>query len=621
MSTVLFDPRSERYKTPFGAVPCGTAVTFCFRPDTAAVRRVVLVTHCEFSDRWMETELSAAAEGENTVFRGVYSASDTPELVWYHFRLFWADGGESCYGAGGHQSRDSVTPWQLTVYDGSRKTPGWFARGVTYQIFPDRFFRAKKRSAAGLVGSRTLHESWDEPVEYRPDAHGEITCSDFFGGDLAGITQKLDYLVSLGVTALYLNPIFEASTNHRYDTANYKNIDPLLGTEEDFKTLCAEAKSRGIRVILDGVFNHTGAKSIYFNADGFYPTPGAAQGKGSPYYDWYRFHSFPDDYDSWWGIKNLPAVEESNESYVNYMVNDRDSVVRRWLRLGASGWRLDVADELPDEFIAAIRAAMDEERPDSLLIGEVWEDGSNKIAYSRRRKYLLGSETHALMNYPFRTAALSYLRGGDAADFQNAMETLRENYPPSAFYSAMNFLSTHDTPRLLTVLGLSGKAPETRDERASFRLSPAEYARGVERVKLAAVLLYTFPGAPTLYYGDEAGMEGFEDPFNRATYPWGRENRALVRWFARLGALRRQHAALQCGTIRYLHAGGSVLAFLRQSADDRCLTVLNAGDTPVTLSLPWDGELATDALTSQQFLPQNGTLRLTLGARGGLLLV
>ena len=621
MSTVLFDPRSERYKTPFGAVPCGTAVTFCFRPDTAAVRRVVLVTHCEFADRWTETELSAAAEGENTVFRGVYSASDTPELVWYHFRLFWADGGESCYGAGGHQSWDSVTPWQLTVYDGSRKTPGWFARGVTYQIFPDRFFRAKKRSAAGLVGSRTLHESWDEPVEYRPDAHGEITCSDFFGGDLAGITQKLDYLVLLGVTALYLNPIFEASTNHRYDTANYKNIDPLLGTEEDFKTLCAEAKSRGIRVILDGVFNHTGAKSIYFNADGFYPTPGAAQGKGSPYYDWYRFHSFPDDYDSWWGIKNLPAVEESNESYVNYMVTGPDSVVRRWLRLGASGWRLDVADELPDEFIAAIRAAMDEERPDSLLIGEVWEDGSNKIAYSRRRKYLLGSETHALMNYPFRTAALSYLRGGDAADFQNAMETLRENYPPSAFYSAMNFLSTHDTPRLLTVLGLSGKAPETRDERASFRLSPAEYARGVERVKLAAVLLYTFPGAPTLYYGDEAGMEGFEDPFNRATYPWGRENRALVRWFARLGALRRQHAALQCGTIRYLHAGGSVLAFLRQSADDRCLTVLNAGDTPVTLSLPWDGELATDTLTSQQFLPQNGALRLTLGARDGLLLV
>lgn len=621
MSTVLFDPRSERYKTPFGAVPCGTAVTFRFRPDTATVRRVVLVTHCEFSDRWTETELSAAAEGENTVFRGVYSASDTPELVWYHFRLFWADGGESCYGAGGHQSRNSVTPWQLTVYDGSRKTPGWFARGVTYQIFPDRFFRAKKRSAAGLVGSRTLHESWDEPVEYRPDAHGEITCSDFFGGDLAGITQKLDYLVSLGVTALYLNPIFEASTNHRYDTANYKNIDPLLGTEEDFKTLCAEAKSRGIRVILDGVFNHTGAKSIYFNADGFYPSSGAAQGKGSPYYDWYRFHSFPDDYDSWWGIKNLPAVEESNESYVNYIVNDRDSVVRRWLRLGASGWRLDVADELPDEFIAAIRAAMDEERPDSLLIGEVWEDGSNKIAYSRRRKYLLGSETHALMNYPFRTAALSYLRGGDAADFQSAMETLRENYPPSAFYSAMNFLSTHDTPRLLTVLGLSGKAPETRDERASFRLSPAEYARGVERVKLAAVLLYTFPGAPTLYYGDEAGMEGFEDPFNRATYPWGRENRALVRWFARLGALRRQHAALQCGTIRYLHAGGSVLAFLRQSADDRCLTVLNAGDTPVTLSFPWDGELATDTLTSQQFLPQNGALRLTLGARDSLLLV
>lgn len=621
MSTVLFDPRSEACKSPFGAVPCRTAVMFCFRPDTAAIRRVVLLTHCEFADRWTETELCAAFEDGGTVFRGTYSAPDSPELVWYHFRLSWADGGESCYGAQGHQSWDAVIPWQLTVYDDCRKTPDWFGAGLTYQIFPDRFFRAVRRSTEGLVGSRTVHEHWDEPVEYRPDANGEITCSDFFGGDLAGIAEKLDYLASLGVTALYLNPIFEASTNHRYDTANYRSIDPLLGTEEDFKTLCTEADRRGIRVILDGVFNHTGAKSIYFNADGFYPSLGAAQSKDSPYYSWYHFHAFPNDYDSWWGIQNLPAVEESNESYVNYIINDSDSVVRHWLRLGASGWRLDVADELPDEFIAGIRSAMDETRPGSILIGEVWEDGSNKIAYSRRRRYLLGSETHALMNYPFRTAALQYLRGGDAADFKNAMETLRENYPPPAFYSAMNFLSTHDTPRLLTVLGLSGEVPQTRDERACFRLSPEDRARGIERVKLAALLLYTFPGAPTLYYGDEAGMEGFEDPFNRGTYPWGREDRALVCHFARLGALRRQHKALARGTIRYLFAQGSVLAFVRRDENECCLTVLNAGDTPIALSLPWDGALATDALTAQQFLPQDGVLHLTLGAHDGLLLL
>lgn len=620
MSTILFDPRSEQYKTPFGAVPCATAVSFRFRSDTAAIRRVILLTHCEFADRWAETELFASEE-ERAVFCGVYTAPDTPELVWYHFRLFWEDGGESCYGAGGHQSWDAVTPWQLTVYDDSKSTPDWFGEGLTYQIFPDRFFRAEKRSVSGLVGSRTLHECWDEAAEYRPNADGEITCSDFFGGDLNGIAQKLDYLLLLGVTTLYLNPIFEASTNHRYDTANYKKIDPLLGTEEDFRTLCTEARARGIRVILDGVFNHTGAKSLYFNADGFYSTLGAAQGEDSSYYDWYRFRSFPDDYDSWWGIKNLPAVDESNESYVNYIVNDPDSVVRRWLRMGASGWRLDVADELPDVFIAKIRAAMDEECPGNILIGEVWEDGSNKIAYSRRRRYLLGSETHALMNYPFRTAALRYLRGGDAADFKSAMETLRENYPAPAFYSAMNFLSTHDTPRLLTVLGLSGSIPQTREQRAHFRLSPAERACGMERVKLAALLLYTFPGAPTLYYGDEAGMEGFEDPFNRETYPWGNEDRALIDHFARLGALRKQHRALQRGTIRYLLAEGSVLAFVRQSESEQSMTVLNAGDTPVALSLPWDGALATDALTMQQFLPQDGLLHLSLGAREGLLLV
>lgn len=621
MSTILFDPRSERYKAPFGAVPCAAAVTLCFRPDTDAIRRVTLLAYCEFADCWTETELFPADESDGTVFRGIYPAPDTPELVWYHFRLTWADGGESCYGAHGHQSWDTVTPWQLTVYDDSKKTPDWFGSGLTYQIFPDRFFCAEKRSTDGLVGSRTLHEHWTEPVEYRPNADGEITCSDFFGGDLAGITQKLDYLVSLGVTALYLNPIFEASTNHRYDTANYKKIDPLLGTEEEFKTLCAEAKMRGIRVILDGVFNHTGAKSIYFNADGFYPTLGAAQGKDSPYYDWYRFRSFPDDYDSWWGIKNLPAVEESTESYVNYIINDPDSVVRRYLRLGASGWRLDVADELPDEFIAKIRTAMDEECPDSFLIGEVWEDGSTKIAYSRRRRYLLGSETHALMNYPFRTAALAYLRGGDAAAFKDAMESLRENYPAPAFYSAMNFLSTHDTPRLLTVLGLSGSVPESREERAHFHLSPAERACGIERVRLAALLLYTFPGAPTLYYGDEAGMEGFEDPFNRGTYPWGAEDRNLISYFACLGSLRKQHEALQRGTICYLFAEGNVLAFARQTECERCVTVLNAGDAAVTLSLPWGGASAADALSSQQFLPQDGALHLTLGARDGLLLI
>ena len=615
MST-LFDPRDARCKSPFGAVTTFAAVDFTLYPREHAVIGCTLLTHHEFSDRWTESELLPGTDeaGEH-IFSGTFFAPSQPELIWYHFRLHWADGGVSCYGKDGFQAWDKVTPWQLTVYDGRAKTPGWFGRGVTYQIFPDRFFRAKARSADGLIGHRTLHESWDEAPLHGPNERGDY-CEDFFGGDLAGITEKLDYLASLHVATLYLNPIFEAASNHRYDTADYEAIDPLLGDENDFRTLCAEAKKRGIRVMLDGVFNHTGAKSRYFNADGFYPTPGAAQGPASPHYPWYRFHPFPTDYDAWWGIKNLPAVNELDESYVNYIVTGENSVIRRWLRAGASAWRLDVADELPDEFIADIRAVMRRDFPDAYLLGEVWEDGTTKVAYSKRRRYLLGGELHSLMNYPFRTALLSYLKGTTGAEtFRDAMETLRENYPAPAFYGAMNFLSTHDTPRLLSVLGC-GRQPD----RADYRLSPAEHERGTALLKLAAAVLYAFPGSPTVYYGDEAGMEGFEDPFNRGTYPWGREDAALLDYFRALGALRAARESLQGGGIRYLLAEGRALCFERRAGDEVTLCAVNAGAESFRVDLPWATALARDALSSQEFLAENGRLRLTLAPYDALLL-
>ena len=396
--SILFDPRDARCKSPFGAVTTFAAVDFTFYPCGHAVTGCTLLAHHEFSDRWTETELLPTTDEDGApAFSGTFFAPSQPELIWYHFRLRWADGGESCYGKDGFQSWDKVTPWQLTVYDGRAKTPGWFGRGVTYQIFPDRFYRKKARGVDGLIGCRTLHERWDETPLCGLNERGDY-CEDFFGGDLAGIAEKLDYLASLHVTTLYLNPIFEAASNHRYDTADYETVDPLLGDEQDFRTLCTEAEKRGIRVMLDGVFNHTGAKSRYFNADGFYPAPGAAQGPISPYYLWYSFHPFPTDYDAWWGIKNLPAVNERNESYVNYIITGENSIVRRWLRAGASAWRLDVADELPDEFIFAIRAVMQQDFPDAYLLGEVWEDGTTKVAYSKRRRYLLGGGLHGLMN-------------------------------------------------------------------------------------------------------------------------------------------------------------------------------------------------------------------------------
>ena len=319
-------------------------------------------------------------------------------------------------------------------------------------------------------------------------------------------------------------------------------------------------------------------------------------------------------------MRTLPAVNEERPDYRDFIFGGEDSVVRRWLRCGADGWRLDVADELPGDFIEGIRAAMDAEKSGAYLLGEVWEDGSNKIAYSRRRRYLLGRETHGLMNYPFRTALLTWLGGGDAAAFRESMETLRENYPPEAFYGAMNFLGTHDTPRILTLLG-AAQTPGTKRERAAYRLSPDERTQGTRKLRLAAMLLYTFPGSPTVFYGDEAGMEGFEDPLNRRTFPWGREDERLTAFFRTLGRLRSQRESLRRGDLRYLYAAGGGLVIQRCCGGERTVTALNAGTSPLPVTLDWDGSTAMDGVTGQRFLSVNGKVRLTLPPLDGVILV
>ncbi len=611
---LYFDPRDIRCKTPFGAAPCGTEVRFTLFDDTFYACE--LLVYREFAAKEDICPLPPAEGG----FSGSYTAPSAGELCWYVFRLTREDGSTVFLGKNGLTAeRDGAVRWQLTVYENTH-TPDWFGRGVTYQIFPDRFRRTAPPDVSGMVGHRWLHERWDEMPVFLPDENGEITNRDFFGGSLRGITEQLDYLKSLSVTTLYLNPIFEAASNHRYDTADYRAIDPLLGSEADFAVLCREAHRRGMRVMLDGVFNHTGSRSRYFNADGFYPDLGAAQSKDSPYYDWYSFHPWPTDYDAWWGVKTLPAVNESRPAYRRFIFEDTDSVVRRWLRLGADGWRLDVADELPDDFIEGIRRAVEAEKPDGYLLGEVWEDGSSKIAYSRRRRYLLGRETHGLMNYPLRTALLQWLTGGDAADFRECMETLRENYPPAAFFGAMNFLGTHDTPRILTLLGAE-RVPEDKAARAAYTLSPDELRRGLARLRLAGVLLYCFPGSPTLFYGDEAGMQGFEDPLNRGTYPWGRENAALVSFFRTLGKLRSERQSLQAGALHYLYAQHGGLAFERETEGETTIAALNAGDEALTLTLPWPHSTAKDALTGQHFLAVNHRVRITLPPSSALLLI
>ncbi len=578
MDLQTFNPRLEEYKCPYGAVPSGEKVRFTLRPPrSAGYSRCILTARLEFEDdRRIELALPwVGIEEGRDLFSGVLDTTGYVGLIWYSFRLERLRGG-------GEQSEER----QLTVYDGSEAVPTWFGEGASYQIFPDRFRRLSLPDPAGMPGGRWVHRHWEEDPAWGPDGSGEVRNRDFFGGSLAGIAEKLPYLQTLGVETLYLCPIFEAPENHRYGVGDYEKIDPMLGTREDFTALCDAAHRLGMRVILDGVFNHTAFVSKYFNGDGSYPTLGAHQSKDSPYYSWFSFQHWPDRYTSWWGFYTMPTTNKQDPGWLSYITGE-NGIIRSWLRAGADGWRLDVADELPDFVVERIHAAARAEKPDAVIIGEVWEDGSNKIAYSVRRRHILGRHCDGLMNYPFRNAILSYLLGGDAAGFMEAMETLRENYPPFAFSSAMNLLGTHDTLRILTLLGVGSDClAQSKEWRSRRRLTPQERERGTALLRLAALVLFSFPGSPMVYYGDEAGMEGFEDPFNRGTFPWGREDGDLTAWFTALGSARRELLPLRRGDIRYVCAQERVLAFLRQAGDERILCAVNAGDAPRAVTLP-----------------------------------
>lgn len=579
----IFDSRDIRYKNPYGAVASGTPVRFVLRPPRSmGFSHAVLTARLEQRDNEVREILVpwTDLEGDRDLFAVTLVTEGYVGLIWYSFRLAGLDGRSLNLGE-----------YQLTVYDGTEEVPGWFGEGMTYQIFPDRFHRTRVPDPKGMVGGRTVHQDWQEEPEYRPDQNGEIRNRDFFGGNLDGIREKLPYLKGLGVETLYFCPIFEGAENHRYGTGDYEKIDPMLGDEAAFTALCREAHALGMRVMLDGVFNHTGFVSRYFNGDGSYPELGARQSQNSPYYHWFHFQHWPDLYDSWWGIYSLPAVNEAYPGYRAYIFGRKDSIVRRWLRAGADGWRLDVADELPDEFVYGLHAAIRAEKPDAVIVGEVWEDGSNKIAYGVRRHHIWGRHCDGLMNYPFRNALIAYLLGGGAERFMEDMERLRENYPPFAWFSAMNALGTHDTVRILTLLGEESDRREcTKAWRADHRLTPEQRALGKARLKLGALVLFAFPGSPTVYYGDEAGMEGFEDPFNRRTFPWGEEDGELLAWFTALGAARKALAPLRRGDIRYVKAEGRILAFTRSLGSETVLCAVNAGREPALVLAPWSGE-------------------------------
>ncbi len=478
---------------------------------------------------------------------------------------------------------EHISGFLLTVYSTDYKTPEWFKGGVMYQIFPDRF--CKEGNMPDIMG-RVCRKDWGGIPEYRPNAQGKVLNNDFFGGNFKGIQSKLPYLKALGITTIYLNPIFEAASNHRYDTSNYMEVDPFLGNEEDFQNLVQAAKNQGIRLILDGVFNHTGDNSVYFNKYGNYPSLGAYQSKDSPYYSWYSFQEFPDKYSSWWGIDILPEVNENSREYQDFIFN-KGGVLKKWLSFGIGGYRLDVADELPDFFLKKLRVSVKEENPDAMIIGEVWEDASNKIAYSKRREYLQGNELDSVMNYPLKEGLIRYIQTGNAAELLHTVRVLINHYPKQTVDCLMNILGTHDTARILTVLG--GIYCNNKDEMAqeSAYLLPKEKEKAIEKLSLAAVLQYTMPGVPCLYYGDENGAEGHIDPFCRKCFDWENLNENLIAFYQALGRIRNEYRdVFKDGTFEDLHVCEGLLFYKRQKEEREIYVYVNNSSKSYLLNLP-----------------------------------
>lgn len=585
-----FNSRVEFYRCPMGAVPFDTNIHFRIKlsRELHCSGAVLAVKDDRFGDTLVNGMYWAGEVDNGYEIWECDLRIDRVGLYWYHFIL------DTCYGRRfimkGYGSEGFITDsdweprFQLTCYDKDFTTPSWLPGGIMYQIFPDRFcFSGEKKK--GIYPDKKLQTEWDRIPDWRPNEFGMITNSDFFQGDLKGITMKLPYLHSLGVTCIYLNPIFEAYSNHRYDTGNYEKIDPILGTEEDFCELCAEAKKLGIHIINDGVFSHTGSDSIYFNRENRYDTLGAYNSKESPYYTWYKFIEWPNIYNSWWGFDTLPEVEELSNSFNEY-INGEHGIIRRWIRKGNSGWRLDVADELPDEFIEYIREAIKAEDPEALLLGEVWEDASNKESYGSRRRFLYGKELDSVMNYPFRDAILGFLDCGDARDMLEIVLNVLENYPRPVIRSLMNLLGTHDTERVITLLCGERQHGRGREWQAATKLSPEQRAYGLSRMKLASGILYTLPGVPCIYYGDEVGVEGYKDPFNRATFPWGKEDKTLLDWYQRLGAMRHACGCLADGDLINYGSAGRTMAYIRQDDKEMLLCVFNGAHETITFRVP-----------------------------------
>ena len=583
---IFHDSHNIQLRNPFGAVTIGTKVRIRI---WTSKKSSVYINLINFYNNQVEVQMNEIGWNgyvNSWVYENEIDTSNCFGLIYYYFRvnycgrnILYGNNIESLGGEGQTYFNDPKS-YQITIYS-NEKVPNWYKKGIIYQIFVDRFFNGNKEGKVLNPKKNTfIYGKWDDDPMYIKDEQGNIVRWDFYGGNLLGVKKKLKYIKSLGVSTIYLNPIFDSPSCHKYDTGDYEKIDPMFGDEEIFKELCSEAEDLGMRIILDGVFSHTGSDSKYFNKFGNYDSLGAYQSLESPYYRWYRFNDYPKLYEAWWGFSNMPNVDELNPSYLDYIIRNNNSIIEKWLKLGASGWRLDVADELPDEFIKILKKKLKEVKAEGVLIGEVWEDASNKYSYNRRREYLFGSELDSVTNYPLRQIILDLVRNyiGNRYFIKKYM-SLKENYPKEYFYSTMNILGNHDTERVLTILN-----------------------NNISLLKLAVVIQMTLPGVPLIYYGDEAGLTGGKDPYNRKAYPWGKENKDILNFYTKISNIRASEEALKSGEIKFLDFNNEVLGYERLIGNEKIVVVVNTMEKKENISLydVNDGNTVIDLMSNDK---------------------
>ncbi|RYL94909.1 glycoside hydrolase family 13 protein [Sporolactobacillus sp. THM7-4] len=595
--SVYFNSWSEKYRRPFGSIRIGASVWFTVRVNLQQVIKVTLVIQKD-GEAFQEFQMTPGTSCARC-YKLEFRTDGESGLYFYHFKIEYKDQdgqnkiiyyGKAGDGFGGQgevvYDMPAVRQYQLTCYDHPDPAPDWYLHGVVYHIFVDRFKNGNRHGTVlNPKKNSFIYATESDTPYYIRDKNEEIARWDFFGGNLQGIIVKLPYLHRLGVTVLYLSPIFEARSNHKYDTADYRRIDPMFGEIKTFQKLIAKAGRLGIHIILDGVFNHVGADSRYFNRFKTYGDGGAYHDPHSPYFNWFTFRHYPDDYDCWWNVRDLPTVNKDNPMYQDFIYRSPNSIIHMWMDMGIGGWRLDVADELPDEFIRGIRSAVDQHNKKNegkVVIGEVWEDASNKVAYGKRRHYLEGGILHGVMNYPFRSLIINLLlERTPAIEAVRASLTLKSNYPPEAFRANLNNIGTHDTERILTVLN--------GDE---------------QKMRLAIWLLMTLPGVPCIYYGDEAGLTGGKDPDNRRFFPWGRENKTIEASFRAAVQARRSNRDLVDGD--YLpFSAGRLFGFIRYCSEDS-FTIIIVNPTPDQVAI--DLKAITDPTGEEQISKMVGEL-------------